>query len=50
MNEKELVNLNHYKYLIENRKFDEYDIIGFLVLIREYLNKDKNPTFMGCLR
>ena len=43
MNEKELNNLEHYKQLIENRKFDEYDIMGFLVLIREYLDSKKNP-------
>lgn len=43
MNEKELKNLQHYKKLIENRKFDEYDIMGFLVLIREYINPKKNP-------
>ena len=43
MNIKELNNLEHYKYLIENRKFDEYDIMGFLVLIREHINQKKNP-------
>lgn len=43
MNEKELNNLGHYKCLIENRKFDEYDIMGFLVLIREHINQKKNP-------
>lgn len=45
MNNKELINLEHYRKLIENRKFDEYDIIGFLVLIREYINKTDNPIF-----
>lgn len=45
MNEKELNNLNHYKYLIENRKFDEYDIMGFLVLIREYIDQNAFPIF-----
>lgn len=43
MNEKEVKSLKHYKYIIENRKFDEYDIMGFLMLIREHLNKKKNP-------
>ena len=43
MNLKELNNLEHYRYLIENRKFDEYDIIGFLVLIREYIDRNLNP-------
>lgn len=45
MNAKELINLEHYRYLIENRKFNEYDIIGFLVLIREHLDQKINPIF-----
>ena len=45
MNEKELKNLEHYRRLIENRKFDEYDIIGFLILIREYIVEKNNPIF-----
>lgn len=45
MNEKELINLEHYRQLIENRKFDEYDIIGFLILVRQYLSLEKNPIF-----
>lgn len=28
--------LKHYKELIENRKFNEYDIYSFLILIRWY--------------
>lgn len=34
MTNKEQNMLLHYKYLIENRLFDEYDIYGFLILIR----------------
>lgn len=45
MNVKELKNLEHYRNIIENRKFDEYDIIGFLVLIREHINQKQNPIF-----
>ena len=45
MNEKEKVNLKYYKDIIEKRKFTEYDIIGFLVLIREYIDKSTNPIF-----
>lgn len=45
MNSKELINLQYYRDLIERRKFDEYDIIGFLVLIREHINKKLNPLF-----
>lgn len=43
MNEKEKINLKHYKKLIESRRFDEYDIMGFLMLIREYINQKMNP-------
>ncbi|MBE6113950.1 MAG: hypothetical protein E7191_02620 [Erysipelotrichaceae bacterium] len=38
---KELVIFNHYKYLIENRLFDEFDILGFLIFIREYVDESK---------
>lgn len=31
---KEQIILNHYKKLIEERLFDEYDILGFLIFIR----------------
>ena len=31
----------HYKYVIENRKFDEYDILGFLIFVRNFISKDK---------
>ena len=31
----------HYKYVIENRKFDEYEILGFLIFIRNFISKDK---------
>ena len=44
MNNKEIINLKKYKKLIETRKFDEYDIIGFLILIRPYL--DNNTPFI----
>lgn len=43
MNSKEKINLLHYKELIEKRKFDEYDIIGFLILIRRHLDKNITP-------
>lgn len=41
MNEKEIIILHHYKEIIENRKFDEYDILGFLIFIREKIDKSK---------
>jgi hypothetical protein len=31
--------MNHYKSLIENYLFDEYDILGFLIFVRELLDK-----------
>lgn len=37
--EKERIMLNHYKKIIEEREFDEYDILGFLIFVREKLNK-----------
>lgn len=40
MDAKEEKMLEHYKNVIENRFFDEYDILGFLIFIRRHLNKD----------
>ena len=34
--------LNHFKYKIDNHLFDEYDILGFLIFIREQI-KDICP-------
>lgn len=39
MDSKEKIMFNHYKNKIENRTFDEYDIYGFLILIREHIPK-----------
>lgn len=33
--------LKHYKQLIETRRFDEFDILGFLIFIRGYIPKGK---------
>lgn len=33
--------LEHYKTLFENYLFDEYDILGFLIFIREQVDKKK---------
>ena len=38
MDDKEILILQHYKYIIENRLFDEYDILGFLIFIRRHIN------------
>lgn len=37
MDIKEAEMLAHYKYIIENRLFDEYDIYSFLILIRDHI-------------
>ena len=39
---KEKYLFEHYKQLIESLAFDEYDILGFLILIRRHLG-DKHP-------
>lgn len=39
MDDKAFRIFNHYKYLIEKNSFDEYDIWGFLILIRNYIDK-----------
>lgn len=35
--------LDHYKYLFDNYLFDEYDVLGFLIFIREQINKSTCP-------
>lgn len=35
--------LKHYKSVIENRLFNEYDFLGFLIFIRSYIQKRKCP-------
>lgn len=38
MDEKEKLILQHYRNKIENRLFDEYDILGFLIFIRRHIS------------
>lgn len=38
---KDNIILNHYKNLLENYLFDEYDILGFLIFVRERINKSR---------
>lgn len=45
MDEKAIKILEHYKIIIENENFDEYDILGFLIFSRNYL--DKNLKCIG---
>ena len=39
MDEKEKIILRQYKAIIENRQFDEMDILGFLIFIRRHIKK-----------
>ncbi len=41
LNKKDIV-IKHYKTIIERRKFDEYDIRGFLMFIRNYHHNQYN--------
>lgn len=43
MDIKEQQIMQHYKELIEKRKFDEYDILGFLIFIRERISENIYP-------
>jgi len=43
MNLKAKFILKHYKELLENRKFTEFDILGFLIFIRSFIHK--NPKY-----
>ncbi len=43
MDEKEKLILKQYKAIIENRRFDELDILGFLIFIRRHI---KNHHFI----
>ncbi|MCM1121188.1 MAG: hypothetical protein NC416_01255 [Eubacterium sp.] len=40
MDKKEIDILNHYKNIIEQKEFDEYDILGFLIFIRRHIEKE----------
>lgn len=44
MDIKENQIFQHYVYLLEQRLFDEYDILGFLIFIRRHLDKTKYPA------
>lgn len=46
MDEKEKILMKHYKKIIEEQKFDEYDILGFLILIRRHLNSELHSNIL----
>lgn len=48
LNQKESLMLRHYSKLLDEFLFDEYDILGFLMLIRERIRKEKTyPCILG---
>ena len=42
MDDKAKKILEHYRKIIENEEFEEYDILGFLIFIRSYLDENMN--------
>ncbi len=42
LNQKETLMLRHYSKLLDEFLFDEYDILGFLMLIRERFAKRRH--------
>lgn len=44
--EKAKIMMKHYLELIESGLFDEYDILGFLIFIRDYIKGNKNYTYI----
>ncbi len=40
MDRKEIEILNHFRQIIENKEFDEYDILGFLIFIRDHVKEN----------
>lgn len=41
LDSKETIMINHYKEILQNRKFDEYDFLGFLIVIRRHIEKEE---------
>lgn len=46
MDEKAKLMMKHYSQIVENRLFDEYDILGFLVFVRDYLKEKGNYPYI----
>lgn len=42
MDKKECLLFNHYKNRLEKDLFDEYDVLGILILLRPYMDQYKN--------
>jgi len=43
LDKKAQIMLSHYKSILEQRLFDEYDILGFLIFIRTYITREQYP-------
>lgn len=41
---KEKLILSHYKQSLENQLFDEFDLLGFFIFIRSFINKGTFPN------
>ena len=41
---KEMLILNHYKQILEGQSFDEFDLIGFFIFIRSFIDKGSYPN------
>lgn len=44
VDKKEELILKHYGTLLENKKFDEYDILGFLIVVRRLITRGEFPN------
>lgn len=42
--QKEKLILNHYRQILERRTFDEFDLIGFFIFIRSFIDKGRYPN------
>lgn len=47
MDKKEQIMLEHYRGLISERKFDEYDVYAFLIFIRRHIIKNSNYQYIA---
>lgn len=46
MDSKEKIILTHYQNLLRSRRFDEYDILGFLIFVRRHINIKTFPFIL----
>lgn len=48
LDKKEQLISTHFKNIIEKREFDEYDIYGFLIFIREHIKSESKVVIEFC--